>query len=75
MSRSPQIEAFGWNGLPVIGVAEEVVALVDKIEAEVGDIHVAVFNIGANVNFSILETTARVYFKVLLRCCSKKGKC
>lgn len=45
-------------------VEDEVVAMVDSIEREVGPIEVAVFNIGANVNFSILETTAQVYRKV-----------
>jgi len=39
-------------------------ALVDTIEAEVGPLEVVVFNIGANVNFPIRETTARVYRKV-----------
>lgn len=43
---------------------EEVIALFDRIEAEIGAIEVCVFNIGANVRFSILDTTARVYFKV-----------
>ncbi len=45
-------------------VEEEVIAMVDAIEREVGPIEVAVFNIGANVNFSVLETTAQVYRKV-----------
>ncbi|MDU8929900.1 SDR family oxidoreductase [Alisedimentitalea sp. MJ-SS2] len=35
-----------------------------EIEAEVGPIEVAIFNIGANVRFGISETTARVYRKV-----------
>lgn len=43
---------------------DAMVALVEKIESEVGPIEVAVFNIGANVNFPIAETTARVYRKV-----------
>ena len=38
--------------------------LVDTIEAEVGPLEVVVFNIGANVNFPIRDTTARVYRKV-----------
>lgn len=45
-------------------VEEDVVAMVDAIERDVGPIEVAVFNIGANVNFSILEMTAQVYRKV-----------
>ena len=43
---------------------EEMIALVDRIEAEVGPLEVVVFNIGANVFFPITETTARVYSKV-----------
>ncbi len=43
---------------------EQMVALVETIEREVGPIEVAVFNIGANVRFPIRETTSRVYFKV-----------
>jgi NAD(P)-dependent dehydrogenase (short-subunit alcohol dehydrogenase family) len=42
----------------------EVQALFAKIEAEIGPIEVLVFNIGANVRFSITETTERVYRKV-----------
>jgi NAD(P)-dependent dehydrogenase (short-subunit alcohol dehydrogenase family) len=48
---------------------EEVVALVDTIEREVGPIEVAVYNIGANVNFPIRETTSRVFFKVWEMAC------
>jgi NAD(P)-dependent dehydrogenase (short-subunit alcohol dehydrogenase family) len=48
---------------------EEMVALVETIEREVGPIEVAVFNIGANVRFPIRETTARVYFKVWEMAC------
>lgn len=43
---------------------EAMIALVDAIERDVGPIEVAVFNIGANVNFSITETSAQVYRKV-----------
>lgn len=48
---------------------EEVVALVEKIESEIGPIEVLVFNIGANVRASILEETARRYFKVWEMAC------
>jgi NAD(P)-dependent dehydrogenase (short-subunit alcohol dehydrogenase family) len=48
---------------------EETVVMVDTIEREVGPIEVAVFNIGANVNFPIRETTSRVYFKVWEMAC------
>lgn len=48
---------------------EAVVALVDAIEREVGPIDVYVFNIGANVPSSILDETARKYFKVWEMAC------
>lgn len=43
---------------------EEMVHLFDHIEQDIGPIQVVVFNIGANVHFSITETTERVYRKV-----------
>jgi NAD(P)-dependent dehydrogenase (short-subunit alcohol dehydrogenase family) len=43
---------------------EQVIALFDEIERDIGEIEVAIFNIGANVRFPIAETTARVYTKV-----------
>jgi NAD(P)-dependent dehydrogenase (short-subunit alcohol dehydrogenase family) len=48
---------------------EQMVALIDTIEREVGPIEVAAFNIGANVRFPIRETTARVYYKVWEMAC------
>ncbi|MGN6467467.1 MAG: SDR family oxidoreductase [Rhizobiaceae bacterium] len=39
-------------------------SLFGSIEDEIGPIEVAIFNIGANVRFPIVETTARVYRKV-----------
>ena len=37
--------------------------LVSSIERDIGPIDVCVHNIGANVRFPILDTTARVYYK------------
>jgi len=48
---------------------DEVVALVDRIEREVGPIEVLVFNIGANVPSSVLEETARKYHKIWEMAC------
>lgn len=48
---------------------EQVAELVDHIESQVGPIDVFVFNIGANVPCSILEETARKYFKVWEMAC------
>jgi NAD(P)-dependent dehydrogenase (short-subunit alcohol dehydrogenase family) len=62
-----EIEAAGGRAVAFGADArleEVMVPLVDRIEAEVGLIEVAVHNIGANVRFGIRETTARVYRKV-----------
>ncbi|MBT2302073.1 SDR family oxidoreductase [Variovorax paradoxus] len=48
---------------------EDMVSLVQQIEKEIAPIEVAVFNIGANVRFSITETTTRVYTKVWEMAC------
>ena len=48
---------------------EAMIALFDQVEAEIGPVEVAVFNIGANVNFPIAETTVRVYTKVWEMAC------
>jgi len=48
---------------------EEVVALVEQIESAIGPIEVLVFNIGANAPSSILEETARKYFKIWEMAC------
>lgn len=40
------------------------VGLFDTIEADIGPIEVVAFNIGANVRFDLVDTTARVYQKV-----------
>lgn len=47
----------------------EMVTLVDRVEAEVGPLAVVVFNIGANVRFGIVETTAQVFSKVWEMAC------
>jgi NADP-dependent 3-hydroxy acid dehydrogenase YdfG len=48
---------------------EEVIALIEQIEHGIGPIEVLVFNIGANVPSSILDETARKYFKVWEMAC------
>lgn len=50
-------------------VEDEMIALFNQVEAEVGPVEVAVFNIGANVNFPITETSVRVYTKVWEMAC------
>lgn len=48
---------------------EQVIELMEHIETEIGPIEVLVFNIGANVPCSILEETARKYFKIWEMAC------
>ena len=47
---------------------DQVIHFFQHIEAEVGPIEVLVFNVGGNVRFPILETTAQKYFKVWEMC-------
>ena len=44
-------------------------ALIERIESDIGPIEVMVFNIGANVPCSLLEETARKYFKIWEMAC------
>ena len=67
-----QIRAEGGQALGFASDArkeEEVVALVEQIESTIGPIEVLVFNIGANVPCSILDETARKYFKIWEMAC------
>lgn len=67
-----QVKADGGTALGFASDArkeEEVVALFEQIESTVGPIEVLVFNIGANVPCSILEETARKYFKIWEMAC------
>jgi NAD(P)-dependent dehydrogenase (short-subunit alcohol dehydrogenase family) len=48
---------------------EEVVALVEAVERDIGPIEVLAFNVGANVPASILDETARKYFKIWEMAC------
>jgi NAD(P)-dependent dehydrogenase (short-subunit alcohol dehydrogenase family) len=47
----------------------ETTALFDRIERDIGPIGVVVFNIGANVQFGIRDTSARVFTKVWEMAC------
>lgn len=48
---------------------EQVVDLIENIETNIGAIEVLVFNIGANVPCSILDETARKYYKIWEMAC------
>ena len=66
----PLVDSIQAEGGQAFGFAsdarkeDDMTALVAKIEAEIAPIEVAIFNIGANVRFGILDTTERVYRKV-----------
>ena len=67
-----QIEAEGGRAVAFGSDArkeEAVVALVERIESTIGPIEVLVFNIGANAPCSILDETARKYFKIWEMAC------
>jgi NAD(P)-dependent dehydrogenase (short-subunit alcohol dehydrogenase family) len=55
-----QAHAFGSDARK----EDDMIGLVASIEKDIAPIEVAVFNIGANVRFGLLETTERVYRKV-----------
>lgn len=71
----PLVEAIRQEGGQAYGFAsdarkeDDVVALIEQIENDIGPIEAFVFNIGANVPCSILEETARKYFKIWEMAC------
>ena len=71
----PLLESITAAGGAALGFAsdarkeEEVVALIENIESTIGPIEVLVFNIGANAPSSILQETARKYFKIWEMAC------
>jgi NAD(P)-dependent dehydrogenase (short-subunit alcohol dehydrogenase family) len=71
----PLVEAITANGgkakaYPVDARKEDqVIALFERVEAECGPLEAVVFNIGANINFSILEMTAQKYMKTWEMAC------
>ena len=59
-----QARAFGLDARR----EDQVVEFFSQIETEVGPIEAVIFNVGGNVRFPILETTAQKYFKVWEMC-------
>ena len=48
---------------------EETISLFERIEQDIGEIDVMVFNVGANVPMSILNTSSRKFFKIWEMAC------
>ncbi|MDH4607535.1 SDR family oxidoreductase [Pseudomonas sp. BN102] len=71
----PLVDSIRAEGFEAHGFAsdarkeDEVAELVESIERDIGPIEAFVFNIGANVPCSILEETARKYFKIWEMAC------
>ena len=68
---SAEITALGSSPTAIHSDARDeaqVSELIDRVEAELGPLRVAVFNVGGNVRFDICETTTRVYRKVWEMC-------
>ncbi|NWA09420.1 SDR family oxidoreductase [Pseudomonas gingeri] len=71
----PLVDAIQQSGGEAHGFAcdarkeDDVIALIEQIESQIGPIEAFVFNIGANVPCSILEETARKYFKIWEMAC------
>jgi short-subunit dehydrogenase len=72
---APLVEEINNGGGRAYGFAsdarkeDEVIKLIDGIEREIAPIEVMVFNIGANVPCSILDETAKKYFKIWEMAC------
>ncbi len=65
LARSIRDDGYDAAAFPADARDEDaMIALFDQIEADIGPIEVAVFNIGANVRFSITQMTGQVYRKV-----------
>jgi len=65
LAKSIQSDGGAATPCPVDARDEEALtALFNHVETNIGPLEVVVFNIGANVRFSITETTSRVYRKV-----------
>lgn len=71
----PLVAQIKAEGGQAVGLAcdarkeDQMTALFEQVEQTHGPISACVFNIGANVRFSIVETTSRVYFKVWEMAC------
>jgi NAD(P)-dependent dehydrogenase (short-subunit alcohol dehydrogenase family) len=65
VSAGGQARAYGCDARD----EDQVIALFDAVEKDVGPIEAFVFNPGANVNFPIREMTSRVYRKVWEMAC------
>jgi NAD(P)-dependent dehydrogenase (short-subunit alcohol dehydrogenase family) len=65
LAQSIRDEGFAAQAYPGDArIEDDVMAMIDAIERDVGPIEVAVFNIGANVRFNVTDTTAQIYRKV-----------
>ena len=43
---------------------DEVQNFIERVELEIGEIEIAIYNIGANIKYNLTETSSKKYFKV-----------
>ena len=43
---------------------DEVQNFIQRVELEIGEIEIAIYNIGANIKYNLTETSSKKYFKV-----------
>ena len=43
---------------------DEVKNFIERVELEIGEIEIAIYNIGANIKYNLTETSSKKYFKV-----------
>jgi NAD(P)-dependent dehydrogenase (short-subunit alcohol dehydrogenase family) len=65
--RAEGIDAYGF-GVDARN-EEQVESLFDQIESNIGELEIVVFNIGANVPMSILDTSAKKFYKIWEMAC------
>ena len=60
-------KAYGWSC--DARSEDAIVALIDKIETEIGPLDTVIFNVGANVPMSVLDTSERKFRKIWQMAC------
>lgn len=65
--RNEGCEAWGWS--VDARREEQIEALFSRVEAEIGELDLVVFNVGANVPMTILDTDSRKFFKIWEMAC------
>ena len=57
------LRSAGYHVFATARKEDDVVKFIKEIEANIGAIEVAIYNIGGNIKFGITETTSQKYYK------------